>query len=232
MNPDHSRFAEWDAAYVLGALSADDRREFEAHLETCPECRRAVGELSSTVTMLSRVSAGEAEGVLDNEADDPRESAARAQLVSLDRARARRRRRTWWIAAAAAIVIAVGAVGTPVTIAALNRPTAAFALQDVGDVSLAASVRLTSVAWGTKIDLDCRYPAGSWEGVPAGGWTYILAVVGSDGETDSVSSWRAGPGSTSRLSAGTALDVAGIRSVEIRTTSGAVLMRYDLAKTG
>jgi hypothetical protein len=232
MNHDHTRYADWDAAYVLGALSADDRRDFEVHLESCPECRRAVSELAPTVALLSRVSATEAESLLDEEDGDPAESAARAQLVSLDRARTRRRRRTWWIAAAAAVVIAVGAVGTPVTIAALNRPTAAFALQDVGDVSLAASVRLTSVAWGTKIDLDCRYPAGSWDDVPSGGWTYILAVVGADGETDSVSSWRAGPGSTSRLSAGTALDVAGIRSVEIRTTSGAVLMRYDLAKTG
>ena len=28
---DH-RFAMWDAAYVLGSLSATDRREFEAHM--------------------------------------------------------------------------------------------------------------------------------------------------------------------------------------------------------
>ncbi|MDT4946344.1 MAG: putative zinc-finger, partial [Pseudonocardiales bacterium] len=29
-------FVHDDAAYVLGALSDAERREFEAHLETCP----------------------------------------------------------------------------------------------------------------------------------------------------------------------------------------------------
>ena len=29
MNPDHARFAEWDSAYVLGALSPAERREYE-----------------------------------------------------------------------------------------------------------------------------------------------------------------------------------------------------------
>ncbi len=33
----HERFAEWDAAYVLGALTAVDRRAFEDHLEECEE---------------------------------------------------------------------------------------------------------------------------------------------------------------------------------------------------
>src|SRR5690348_11099527 len=28
-----------DAAYVLGALDDADRRDFEAHLETCPDCQ-------------------------------------------------------------------------------------------------------------------------------------------------------------------------------------------------
>jgi len=33
------------AAYLLGALAAADRREFEAHLADCPSCREDVGEL-------------------------------------------------------------------------------------------------------------------------------------------------------------------------------------------
>ena len=41
MNPDHAHFAEWDSAYVLGALSPADRREYEEHLETCEQCRRS-----------------------------------------------------------------------------------------------------------------------------------------------------------------------------------------------
>ena len=41
----HDEYAMWDAAYVLGSLSATDRREFEAQLADCPLCRSAVGEL-------------------------------------------------------------------------------------------------------------------------------------------------------------------------------------------
>ena len=39
-------YALWDAAYVLGSLSGSERREFEAHMATCPSCRAAVSELS------------------------------------------------------------------------------------------------------------------------------------------------------------------------------------------
>jgi anti-sigma factor RsiW len=232
MNPEHAQFADWDAAYVLGALSADDRRDFEAHLAGCPECRRGVAELAPTVALMSRVSADDAELLLDDERAEPSESFARARLASLDAARRRRRRRTWFTASAAAAVVVIAAVAVPVTIAQQQQhPTASFALEDVSPVSLTASVRLTSVAWGTRIDLDCRYPDGpASAGMPKGGWTYVLAVIGQDGQTTSVSTWRAGPGSVSKLSAGTALDVAGIRSVQIRSTSGAVLMTYDLSK--
>ena len=47
MSDDHARFAEWDAAYVIGALSPADRREFEAHLDSCERCMRAVAEIAS-----------------------------------------------------------------------------------------------------------------------------------------------------------------------------------------
>ena len=37
--PPPDPYREWDAAYVLGALSPRDRRAFEQHLATCPACR-------------------------------------------------------------------------------------------------------------------------------------------------------------------------------------------------
>ena len=36
---EHEEFEEWDGAYVLGALSPEDRRRFESHMEDCPRCR-------------------------------------------------------------------------------------------------------------------------------------------------------------------------------------------------
>src|SRR6202008_2299840 len=52
---DHHRYAMWDAAYVLGSLSASDRREFETHMATCPACREAVSDLSGVPALLSQL---------------------------------------------------------------------------------------------------------------------------------------------------------------------------------
>ncbi|HEY9304847.1 MAG TPA: carotenoid oxygenase family protein, partial [Mycobacterium sp.] len=46
-------YASWDAAYVLGALSDTDRREFEAHLVDCAPCRQSVTELTAVSPLLS-----------------------------------------------------------------------------------------------------------------------------------------------------------------------------------
>ena len=51
-------YAMWDAAYVLGALSDSDRREYESHLEGCIECRTAVTELAPGAAALAGMSLG------------------------------------------------------------------------------------------------------------------------------------------------------------------------------
>jgi hypothetical protein len=233
MNPDHAHFAEWDAAYIVGALSSAERRQFEEHLAGCPDCRRAVAELSPTVGLLSRVSperaasidAALADGRLEMDGPD---SSVRAEVVSLGERRARRRRRTWWLAAAAAVILVVAAIAIPVMLAR-TAPTVSFALETVADVPIDADVRLSSVGWGTRIDLDCRYAPASDADVPADGWPYALAVVDADGESTNVSTWQARPGATARLSAGTALSITEISAVEIRSVdSGRLLMRYEL----
>ncbi len=139
-----------------------------------------------------------------------------------------RRRRMRVVAFVAAAVLLIAAVAVPFAVSSFVRPAAeSFALQSVVEIPLEASVRLTSVDWGTRIELDCRYPAAP-DADPDASWTYALAVVDAAGETSTVSTWRAGPGSTARLSAGTALAVDDISSVEIRSMSGTVLMSYDL----
>jgi len=232
MSPDHAHFAEWDAAYVLGALSSTERREFEEHLAGCGECRRAIAELSPTVGLLSRVSADRAAGIdaelAEGAVAEVPDASVRDEVVVLARRRAVRRRRNWWVAAAAAVVVLIAAIAIPVTIVR-SAPTAAFALEAVADVPLEASVRLSSVGWGTRIELECRYTSRGDADGPAQGWPYALTVVGVDGVASDVSTWRALPGSTARLSAGSALAVADIGAIEIRAIeSGRILMRYEL----
>jgi carotenoid cleavage dioxygenase-like enzyme len=50
----------WDAAYVLGSLTEDDRREFEAHLVGCVPCQDAVAELAVLTPLLSMAGDDEA----------------------------------------------------------------------------------------------------------------------------------------------------------------------------
>ena len=50
---DGDRYATWDAAYVLGSLSSIERREYEAHLETCDRCRAAVADISGMPALLA-----------------------------------------------------------------------------------------------------------------------------------------------------------------------------------
>ncbi|MBQ9916716.1 MAG: zf-HC2 domain-containing protein, partial [Microbacterium sp.] len=73
MTSDHERFAEWDGAYVLGALSAADRGEYERHLDDCALCRAAVAELAPTAGLLSRLSPERARAI---DGDDPQLRAA------------------------------------------------------------------------------------------------------------------------------------------------------------
>ena len=63
------RYADWDAAYVLGALSSADRREFEDHLATCPPCRDALAELAGMPGLLGAVSSVEVLALVEEEQD-------------------------------------------------------------------------------------------------------------------------------------------------------------------
>jgi anti-sigma-K factor RskA len=50
--PDHARWSDDVAAYLLGALPEDERVGFERHLAGCPDCRREVEDLSVAVDAL------------------------------------------------------------------------------------------------------------------------------------------------------------------------------------
>jgi hypothetical protein len=242
MNADHARYNEWDAAYVLGALSAADRAEFEAHLSRCAECRTSIAEIAPTLGLLSRVAPERADSLLrtaDAATAGPETAGPetpgpatpgpdhRARVLSLAAARARRRRRAWVAGLAAAAVIVVAAVAVPIMSAQLRPPTTTIALEQVIDAPLTATVDLTDVAWGTRIDMACDY--GSEGDAPANGWAYALVVVSDDGVESVLSTWRAHPGTTARLSAGTDLPASDIAAVEIRSVdSGNVLMRSSV----
>lgn len=241
MSPDHARFGDWDAAYVLGTLSPADRRSYEAHLEECDVCRGAIADIAPTIGLLSRITPDRAQSMLreagtDGAAaasagDEGPDASARARVMELGSRVARRRRRVRWAgvsAAAAAIVVAVVLAVTTAIVPTL-RGIQVVALEPLIDIPLTATVELSDAPWGTRIEMICRYGAEGADDAPAEGRPYSLVVTALDGTTSEVSSWRALPDSTARLSAATALDVDQIAAVEIRSiSSGRVLMRTEL----
>ncbi|MBB3158722.1 hypothetical protein FHS07_002418 [Microbacterium proteolyticum] len=227
MTSDHKRLSASDGAYVLGALNASDRAEFEAHLAVCAECRAAVTELAPTAGLLSRLSVERARGVGESTGPVPitvPHPSLRGRFVRTARRRRARRITAWTLAASVALVAI--AVPSVIAVAGAVQPSGTvYALDDIGGAPLEASVKLTSVPWGTRIDLVCQY-TGQVLDAPPGGWPYALAVTDDAGSTSVLSTWRAGPGSTTELSAGTDLAAADIDAVEIRTVDGdRVVMR-------
>lgn len=211
------RFEEFDAAYVLGALSPSERLEFERHLEECDECLERVASLSAMPALLR----GLPEAAFAVADPPPPEGL----LLSLQReVRRGRNRRRWYyaagsLAAAAVLVLATaliagrGSTSTPTP----TPTTAAFrAMTNTSSAPLQVNAALTAVGWGTRIDLRCTYGAS----VVAGEYAYGLVVIDKSGTAHDAGSWNATPGHVTQFSAGTSLAVSDIASVEV-TAPGA-----------
>ncbi len=232
MNPDHARFAEWDSAYVLGALSPAERREYEEHLETCETCRRSRRRARRRCPGCSPASSPE------RAAGAPRRG-ARRRLPHRGRETARRGapggpaprhpshahpgsggrgrggrgrsrdRRCRWRSPGPAACPRVGRV----------RDRRRRAAHRHGD----ADPR--RVGHEDRARLPLRAPASDATDAadaPDGGWPYALVVVDHDGNRTEVSSWRASPGvHGARSRRAPPLDLDDIASLEIRASRAA-----------
>lgn len=232
MNADHAEFAEWDAAFILGALGSSDRRRFEAHLQECDLCRAAIIETAPTIGLLARIPADRADSLLEpSTSTEGPDASRRRELIAIGVGESRRRRRIRWTAglsAAAAIVIAAVIAGSLV-LAPGTRDSLVIALEPMTDVPVTASVELVDVAWGTRVEMTCHYAEADDPEDADKSWPYALYVIAADGVTSELSSWVAFPGATARVGAGTALDPDEISAIEIRSLgSGRVLMRTEL----
>ncbi|MDI3314667.1 MAG: zf-HC2 domain-containing protein [Mycobacterium sp.] len=228
---DDHRYATWDAAYVLGALSAADRREFEAHLTTCPACREAVSELSGMPALLSQLDRDEVAAIGDAGRASPEVS---PQLLSSLLATVRRRRRrsrmlAWTGSAAAAVVLAigvfVGVAGHAVTPPAPQTSVAALPMAQVGTTTLASTVSVSGQRWGTFILMRCVCLAP----VYAHHDRLAMVVVGRDGSRTRLATWVAEPGHTATPAASISTPVDQIAAVQVVSAdNGTVLLERGL----
>jgi anti-sigma-K factor RskA len=202
-----------DAAYVLGALSDAERREFEAHLETCPDCAARVAELRGLPELL----AGLTDEAFRTEAEPVPDTVLPRLLHAVRRERRRRRGviSALGALAAACIVTLTLIVAQP---GAKPTPPQGQAMSAVVANPVQATALVTDVAWGTRIQLTCRYGS-SYEPERE----YSLVVVDKKGNPHPAGSWRLVPGRPTTFIGGTALKRDEIASVQITLADHPVL---------
>lgn len=229
MSGDHSTYAQWDASYVLGALTPGDRHAYESHLEECERCRAAVAGLASMPGLLARTRP-EVEGweVPEMDVGPP---ADLIDSVTQRHLRRRRRLRNRVILGVSAVAAAVAlAIAVPMALVGPPEPAPELtvALSPVGDSVMTATLALSSVPWGTSIDMTCTYPATATWGGDDGPWAYSLVVTDDSGNSSQVSTWTAVPGKTIHLDAGTSTPLDQIASIEIVSAGGQTILAGSL----
>jgi anti-sigma factor RsiW len=222
-DPVHSRVADWDAAYVLGALSPADRRAFEDHLGECERCRAAVAELGALPGLLGRIDDARGIALLDEPAATEPGTGSDATVAAVLRLDRRRRIRTavtavGALAAAAALASAL-TLAIPAALAPHPQADAAVQLQAVAGETLPIEMTVSAsrADWGTRLDVRCTYLSTPGAYGPV---AYSLWVVAADGAESSVSTWRALPGAEVRLDAATATALDDIAHLQLRTADG------------
>ena len=226
MSDDVDPFIHDDAAYVMGALSADERRAFEAHLVECPRCAQSVAELSGLTDLLDKVPLAR---VLQPGAD--REPPPDLLLTRLIRtARAERRRRSLRLVASGAVAASLVALAVVVGVTqSRTSPPAgvSVAMTPVRPAAVTATLDVTPAAWGTKVSLDCR-----WVGPTTGAGsdvkkTYRLVAVPRDGGDPQVlAQWAVLPGEDAKVVGSTDLVTSGITAIELQAVAdNAVLLQ-------
>ena len=220
---DHYR--EWDAAYLLGALSPTERRAYEEHLGECPECAAdlvALAGVRGTLAVLPDERAlATISGTGPNPPSPPNLLPGLVRSVQRDR-RKRRYRLGAVVAAVAVTAAAVGAVvAVPLT---REEPQGDYVVmaQTVSS-KLSADARLVDERWGTTIEISCRYDELATPSERARG--YELYVTDKSGKATLIASWNASPGTTVKPAATTKLSRGDIRGLDIRSSeTGRVLL--------
>ncbi|UUV33474.1 zf-HC2 domain-containing protein [Amycolatopsis roodepoortensis] len=201
-------FATYDAAYVLGALSPEDRSAYEKHLRVCDRCAESVRDLAGIPGLLAQAGAPALQ-------EEPSPELLPTVLKRVRRGRRIQRAITTTTAGAAVAACVALAVVLTGPVAAAGDP-----MTPLGDYPVTAEVAMSATETGTKVDMTCSYG-----GNRAG--DYILVAVGADGGTSELASWRAMPKDTAHIVVGTAMRTGDIKALEIRTPSGLPLLRMN-----
>ncbi|KUI23476.1 hypothetical protein AU193_01665 [Mycobacterium sp. GA-1285] len=210
--------AEWDAAYVLGALSVEDRRTYEDYLAANPARAAELTDLAEMPAILGALSREEAVALTD--LGETPEADRSAGIASLARAAGRRERRSRramlaaTVAVAAALAVLGGVVGATVFPRTTSQTVAMEPMQPGQRQGLTAQLAVTEKKWGTELNWACEYTKDWARDVES----YDIVVTTRDGVETAVGSWRPAGDEATGLSAATSIPTSEIRSVDIRVS--------------
>lgn len=210
--------AEWDAAYLLGALSLEERRTYEDYLAANPARATELDDLADMPAILGALSRDEAVALTDlGEAPDADHSdvASLAHVAAKRQQRSRRTMLAATVALAATFAIIGGVVGATIFPRTPSVQTVAMKpMQPTAREGLTAQLAVTEKKWGTELNWACQYTK-DWARDVA---SYDIVVTTRDGAQTAVGSWRPAGDEATGLSAATSIPTSDIRSIDIRVS--------------
>lgn len=210
-------FSTYDAAYVLGSLTPQDRADYEAHLADCADCRHAVIRFAGVPGLLASVSPDAAREAGGGVPDVPDTLLPRL-LAEVERTRFRRR---WALATVGAAAAAVVAIALVVGLHGTSHPTRDTAIQPLAQkmtpvssqIPISATAWLSDKGWGTQITIECTYHGAQTRyPVPI---TYTMVVTDTSGATQQIAAWAAVPGKAALVDGSTSVARSHIAEIEV-----------------
>lgn len=209
-------YGDWDAAYVLGALTVQQRHEYEDHLAGCEDCRRSVGELAAMPGLLAQLPAAEAIA-LSEQSTAPDQASVPDSIRNLTPPRRMTTRARLLLVASVVLVLIIGGIGGYLARGVVeSRPgtgsseLVAFAPDHPTD--MIANAKLTSSGSRTKIDVNCMYALHGGYEHPV---EYALETVDKQGNRQRGWTWTAGPGDYQTWTGWSAIPLSRITSLQI-----------------
>ena len=233
MSDIEDQYRDWDAAYVLGALSFEERKEYESHLSQCESCSSSLTLLAGIPGILGKIDSQTALALMQSEElateNSTVEDSAFIKKLAARAAKAQQasRIRQSLVAAAAILVFtSLGVAGGALLhssgeVSPSTAPASATSwhLTNLQPQIMSAALEISGKKWGTHFSWDCTYSkvAASWPESTR----YNLIITDSSGRKTIVASWSPSGGAAKGLSATTALPVSRIKMIEVTVTGSA-----------
>ncbi len=211
----HEQLRQALASYVLGSLSAVERRQVEAHLAGCPDCRRELSSYAAVPGLLSRLDVHEVQGA----SLLPPASLLSSTLAAVERERrSRHRQLNRWRAGAGALAVAASLAAVLTLPTGGSPPDTGQSLTSAAGVRAQGSVELQARDWGTQVQLRLT-------GLPPAKGFEAFAVDRSGGLT-LAASWGPTTSGRAQVPAVTPLSGDALAGVVIKTSEGRELLRW------